>query len=301
MNAVTLEKDVPDESPLPFDPFSKNQECFIETFTPAMARYILVYLNKDNRPITMPQVKKISGNIEDAGILFDGKPVTFNIEGNITEKQHFLTWLSEQPEATCVKLPVVTGVDPGTFSKAHPDKPRTYVDEIHRVYDKERAPKKLIATLADLIKRSKNPNIKLNNGVKYWNDWSDDIKYAAGMTKSLWDNTTKFNSFAKTVSAWATFCVRYKLEAQCKIVLKLLEDEIRMIDSTKLTSAALNIWHAHASDMPNDKRMDFLFAILCTLTDRVENYPKGTVELSKSVITLTNKKKLKGCFRTFTS
>ena len=209
--------------------------------------------------------------------------------------------MSEQPEVTSVKLPVVTGVDPGTFSKAHPDKPRTYVDEIHRVYDKERAPKKQIATLADLIKRTKYPNIRLNNGVKYWNDWSDDIKYAAGMTKSLWDNTTKFNSQTKTLNAWATFCVRYKLEAQCKIVLKLLEDEIRHASkSTKLTSGALNIWQAHASDMPNDKRMDFLFAILCTLTDKVENYPKGTVELSKSVITLTNKKKLKGCFRTFT-
>jgi hypothetical protein len=265
-----------------------------------MARYILAYHNKDNRPITMPQVKKICDNIVDEGILFDGKAVTFNIEGNITEKQHFLTWLSEQPEATCVKLPVVTGVDPGTFSKAHPDKPRTYVDEIHRVYDKERAPKKLIATLADLIKRSKNPNIKLNNGVRYWNDWSDDIKYAAEMTKNLWDNTTKFNSFAKTLNAWATFCVRYKLEAQCKIVLKRLEDEIRMIDSTKLTLGALNIWNANAGDLPNDKRMDFLFAILCTLTDKVENYPEGNVEFSKRYDTLTNKKKLKGCFRTFT-
>ena len=300
MNAVTLVKDIRDKNPLPFDPVSKEQTCFKITFTPAMARYILTYHNEDNRPIKMLQVGQIGRNIEAEGFLWDGKPVTFNIEGNITEKQHCLTWMSNQPDDYSVELAVVTGVEVGTFSKAHPDRPRTYADEIHRLYGQENAPKKQIATLADLIKRSTLKNININNGVRYWNDWTHDISYAAEMTVSFWANTNKFNSFAKTLNAWATFCVRYNLKNECEIVLNLLESEIRKIDSTKLTEGALNVWNLNASDLPNDKRMDFLFAILCTLTDQVQEYDEGDVEFSKRFDELT-KKNLKGCFRTFTS
>jgi len=287
------------------NPHTIERTADFYNFTPLLARWMLDKHNEDNRPIVKGQVKAITGNIDDVGILYDGNPATINMKGNLTEKQHFFTWLSTQPEDTVIELLVTTGVDTDTFSRAAASLPRTYSSEIWRKYGEDVAPKAQIATLADLIKRSSCPNIKINNAVGYWNDWSHDIKQAFILTKSFRENVQKFNSFAKTISAWATFCVRYHFVEECKIVLKLMENEIRDANSiTVLTSQALDVWNgaekASTNGLSNDKRINILFGMFCRLNDRVAEYPLGDIEFTYNITELQSAK-MGGCYRKFTS
>ena len=75
---------------LGFNPKSDVTKCFITHLTPAQARHILDYYNRDNRKISRSQVNKIYRSIENDNWLFDGQPMTFNKEGNLTEFQHRL-------------------------------------------------------------------------------------------------------------------------------------------------------------------------------------------------------------------
>jgi|LWDU01.1.fsa_nt_gi hypothetical protein len=286
------------------NPFSTERMADFYIFTPSLARWILEYHNEDNRPISTLQVNVIKKNIKDVGILYDGYPVTINTEGNLTEKQHFLTWLSTQPEDTEVELLVTTGVGVDTFSKAAAAVPRTYASEIWRKYGEEEAPKKQISALADLIKRKKSSkDMTINNAVSYWNDWYYDIKASWVLSKSFRENTRKFRSFEKTVNAWATFCVRYRLEDYCEIVLKLLEDEILHVGSgTVLTSQALDVWNgaekASTNGLSNDKRMNIVFGMLCKLTDAVKTNPLGNKEFDYNITDLQDKD-MSGCYKLF--
>lgn len=287
------------------NPYTTERTADFYNFTPLLARWMLDDHNGDNRPIVKGQVEAIKINIADVGVLYDGNPATINTKGNLTEKQHFFTWLSTQPEDTVIELLVTTGVDTDTFSRAAASLPRTYASEIWRKYGEVVAPKVQIAALADLIKRSSCPNIKINNAVRYWNDWSHDIKQAFILTSSFRENVMKFNSFAKTINSWATFCVRYHLVEECKIVLKLMEAEIRETgEISTLTTEALNVWNgaeaASTNGLSNDKRMNILFGMFCRMTDEVTKYPLGNIEFTYNITDLQDVK-MSGCYRKFRS
>lgn len=290
----------------PLNLLSKERTSDFYLFTPALARWVLSNNNEDNRPIIPKQVNVIKKNINSVGILYDGYPVTINTEGNLTEKQHFLTWLSTQPEDTVVELLVTMGVGVDTFSKAAAAVPRTYASEIQRKYGEEDAPKKQISALADLIKRKKSSkDMTINNAVSYWNDWSHDIKQSWDLSGSFREKVRKFGSFEKTINAWATFCVRYRLEDDCALVLKLLEDEILHVGTgTVLTSQALDVWNgaekAATNGLSNDKRMNIVFGMLCKLTDAVRKNPLGDKEFNYDITALQDKD-MSGCYKIFTS
>lgn len=269
-----------DEVKLPFNPKTKKRTCQIVDLTPKIARYLLAWHNFDNRPLSKIQVKLIDKNIKEEGIRWDGCPLTFNVDGNMTEKQHFCTWLSTQPEDTVVQVVVITGVETDTFSKTAAAKPRTYTCEIQRKFGENLATKDKIAVLSDLISRSKEPNIKLNNGVRYWSEWCDEINIASKIAKdNYWDHVNKFAFTKKTIGSWTTFCVRHGLQDQCASVLKLLVGRINTLDSTRLADDAVTLWNSYASDLPNAKRGDLLFFILCAMLDCVKINPDGNCEL----------------------
>ena len=277
---LTVVKNVKSDD-LPFDPFYQEKSSNIVKIYPRHARYILDNHNSDNRPIKKCQIKAIKDNIDKNGILFDGVPLTFNVEGNITEKQHFLSVLSELPEDEPVPLVVVTGVEVDTFSKAAQSRPRTYTDEIQRKFGERGAPKENIATVADIVKRSRRlKNININNGVKYWCDFESEVKIALRYTKPFRKRTKKFAKATKTLNAWAALCIRNNMDKECKMVLGLLGDQIVLPgEQTKLMRGALDVWHDNlVSDLSHDKTLWLVFVLLCSLTDAVQRYPKGDTE-----------------------
>ena len=105
---------------LGFNPVSKTVEVFQLDITPQMDQYILIHHNKDNRKVTNSQVNKIAKSIRTDGWLEDGQPLTFNIEGNITEGQHRLHAIVA--EDVTVPMIVVLGVQLDCFTNVAPAK-----------------------------------------------------------------------------------------------------------------------------------------------------------------------------------
>ena len=85
---------------LPFDPISLEYDSFVTFITPPMARYLLEHHNFDNREKKPAQVNKIAQSVDTFGWLLDGKGVCFNTDGNLTEKQHTLTYISRSVSYT---------------------------------------------------------------------------------------------------------------------------------------------------------------------------------------------------------
>ena len=96
---------------LPFNPVTDVYQSFILDITPKQAQYILHYHNRDNRKISTTQVNKIFKSIENDNWLLDGQPITFNVEGNLTEGQHRLSAIVKvKDESRSFKVVIVTGV-----------------------------------------------------------------------------------------------------------------------------------------------------------------------------------------------
>ena len=150
---------------LPFDPCTTKRDAFVIKMTPPMARYILKYHNNDNRELKPAQVNKIDQSVAAHGWLFDGYACCFNVEGNITEKQHGLTHISRNRDDTAeYDVLIATGVVLDAFSKGAGAKPRRPHDEIWRK-DKSVLPSQS-AILGDLLKRKGNkPSFDINNAV----------------------------------------------------------------------------------------------------------------------------------------
>ena len=81
--------------------FSDHPEGLYE-LTPTRAKFILEYLNKDNRKIKPAQVKEIDTSIEEDGWQDDGDTLRFNKKGNIPEYQHRLEVLVERDKTVYV-------------------------------------------------------------------------------------------------------------------------------------------------------------------------------------------------------
>lgn len=264
-------------------PFTMTSEktCGVYMLDAASAQYILDNHNNDNRKLSTSHVSKIKKNVCSEGWVFDGQPITFNSHGNLTEGQHRLTVMSQCPDANKLfETVIVTGVDPNTFSITQGAKPRRAVDEIQR--KDHNATNESISVLTDLCQRKRGAALDINNAVDNWNEWRLFIQEGTLVADSLLSCTGKFDSQQKTVRAVATFCCRYGMKEQAEILFGLLEDEIVNGCSRKLTADMLDLWSEN-TDMPNEKRLKFLFKILCVAIDRVDTRDDGKVELGASL------------------
>jgi len=287
-------------SPLPFDPVSTKRSAMVVKITPAMARYILDYHNADNRKLCPSQVNKISQSVDTFGWLFDGNAVVFNTSGNINESQHRLTHIAsdEDPEVEYETV-VVLGAEPDSFSNAAIAKPRRAHDEIYRK-DNTALPSQT-AILGDLLKRRGNkPALNINNAVKKWYDWKDDIKKAESICNSFLSETEDFSTQTKTVGAWATLCVNAKLGDEAEVFLDLLKAELLGDSTCRLTMDFVVYWKEHTWNESNEGKLKVLYKMLCVAMDRLLKKSDGSIAFNITPSKL-DPKTLTGCYRKFIS
>lgn len=283
-------------SPLPFDPNSQVRDSMVIKLTPAMARYILEHHNKDNRKIDPAQVNKIAQSVNTFGWLFTGDPVTFNSNGDLNESQHRLTFIGSQDSGEYETV-VVVGAEPDSFSNAAIPKPRRAHDEIYRKDNSVLASQ--TAILGDLLKRRGNkPALNINNAVKQWFDWKDDIEKAEKICNSFLSETEDFSSQTKTIGAWATLCVNNKLGDEAGAFLDLLKAELLGDSPCRLTADFVDYWKEHTWNESNEGKLKVLYMLLCVSMDRLQKKSDGSIALNVTPSKL-NPKTLTGCYRKF--
>jgi hypothetical protein len=275
MNTL-IEKDV--FNILGFNPKSNEYQCFITDVSPAMAQHILDYYNRDNRKMSRSQVNKIHRSIENDNWLLDGQPMTFNKEGNLTEFQHRLAAIAKCPKDRSFKVVVVLGVDTECFTKTATNKARKPIDEIQRKYDK--AHQDEVSILGDIMKRQRRWRLSMQNAISSYENWLQNITNSISVSGEYENVFDKFSLQRKTVRAYISLCDRYGYLEQCLTFLELLDDELKE-DSTEtstLTCQFVEFWNDHAVDLSNEKRMDFLYSMLCVATDRILMREDGMIE-----------------------
>jgi hypothetical protein len=287
-------------SPLPFDPKSQERVSMVIKITPVMARYILDHHNKDNRKLCPSQVNKIGQSVNTFGWLFTGDAIVFNTNGNINESQHRLTFIAsdENPKAEYETV-VTLGAQPDSFSNAAIAKPRRAHDEIYRK-DNTALPSQT-AILGDLLKRRGNkPALNINNAVKMWYDWKDDIKKAENICNSFLSETEDFSTQTKTIGAWATLCVNSKNGDEAEAFLDLLKAELLGESSCRLTADFVDYWKEHTWNESNEGKLKVLYMMLCVAMDRILKKPDGAIAFNLTPSKL-DPKTLTGCYRKFLS
>jgi hypothetical protein len=256
-------------SVLPFNPKSDEYRCFIVDLTPEMAQHILDYYNKDNRKVSKSQVNKIYRSIENDNWLLDGQPMTFNTDGNLTEFQHRLHAIAKCQKDRIFQVVVVTGVDTDTFSKTATNKARKPIDEIQRKYSKAHMDE--VSILGDILKRRRGERLVMQNAISTYENWVKNIKNSIDIGGDYENFLDKFSLQRKTVRAYITLCERYGYLEECKTLLELLDNELDedSNDNSTLSGQFLSFWNKNAVDLSNEKRMDFLYAMLCVATDKI--------------------------------
>jgi len=263
---------------LPFNPKSNEYQSFIIDLTPVMAQHILDYYNKDNRKLSKSQVNKIYRSIENDNWLLDGQPMTFNTDGNLTEFQHRLAAISRCQKDRKFKTVVVLGVDTDTFSKTATNKARKPIDEIQRKYSKAHHDE--VSILGDVLKRRRGSRLEMQNAISSYENWIKNIKNSINVGGDYENLLDKFSLQRKTIRAFIALCERYGYLEECKTLLELLDNELdeNTNDNTTLSGQFISFWNKNAVDLSNEKRMDFLFAMLCIATDRIIMRDDGMIE-----------------------
>ncbi len=283
-------------SPLPFDPYSQERESMVIKVTPIMAKYILDHHNNDNRKMCPSQVNKIGQSVNSFGWMFTGDAIIFNTNGNINESQHRLQWIANQDGGE-YETTVTLGAQPDSFSNAAIAKPRRAHDEIYRK-DNTALPSQT-AILGDVLKRRGNkPALNINNAVKQWYDWKDDIKKAEKICNSFLSETEDFSTQTKTIGAWTTLCVNFKLGDEAEIFLDLLKAQLLEESTCRLTSDFMEYWKDHTWNESNEGKLKVLYMMLCVAMDRILKKPDGSIALNITPSKL-NKKTLTGCYLKF--
>ena len=285
-------------SPLPFDPKSQVRDSMVIKLTPEMAKYILEHHNKDNRKICPSQVNKIAQSVDTFGWLFTGDAVIFNTNGDINESQHRLTFIASQDTGE-YETSVTLGAQPDSFSNAAIAKPRRPHDEIYRKDNTAEASQ--TAILGDLlVRRGGKPKLTINNAVKQWFDWKDDIKKAEKICNSFFTDTKDFSTQTKTVGAWATLCVNAKLGDEAEAFLDLLKAELLGDSYCRLTADFVEYWKEHTCYESNEGKLKVLYMMLCVAMDRILKKPDGSIAFNITPSKL-DPKTLTGCYRKFIS
>ena len=211
------------EKVLGFNPYSKEADSFIMEITPEQAQYILDYHNGDNRKLVKSQVNNIVKSIYNDGWLFDGQPLTFNIEGNITEFQHRLHAIVET--GVTAKISVTLGVATGCFTKCAPAKPRKAEDEIQRK-DKT-ATQSEASTLRQVLIRRRGEKLTIQNAIDQWRCWKAYVRDGRKLVDTFFDEVDEFNPWERTFAAWGALMKSIGKEKIVEDFLDLLSSEIK--------------------------------------------------------------------------
>ena len=290
-------KQLINESILGFNPRSKDYETFIMDVTPSIAKYILEHHNKDNRKIVKSQVNSISRSIRNDGWLEDGQPLTFNVEGNITEAQHRLLAIIET--GVTARMIVVLGVDTGCFTKCAPAKPRKAEDEIQRK-DKTATPSE-VSTLRQVLIRRQGAKLTIQNAIEQWISWHHVVREGRKLVDGFFDSVEDYNPWERTFAAWASLMISIGEEEVASNLLSLLQAEILEDESAScLTREFRNFFKDHSIYMSNAGRTEFIFQILCVASDRLKKQSDGEIQLGMSIDQFNHEYlKKKGIYRKF--
>lgn len=285
------------QSVLGFDPCSKEYKTFIMDVTPSIAKYILEHHNKDNRKIVKSQVKSIARSIRNDGWLEDGQPLTFNVDGNITEAQHRLLAIIET--GVTVRMIVVLGVDTGCFTKCAPAKPRKAEDEIQRK-DKT-ATQSEVSTLRQVLVRRQGVKLTIQNAIEQWIYWRYVVREGRKLVDEFFDSVDDYNPWERTFAAWASLMISIGEEETASTLLSLLEAEILEDESAScITREFRKFFKEHSVYMSNTGRTEFIFQLLCVASDRLKKQSDGDIQLGMSIDQFNHEYlKKKGVYRRF--
>ena len=265
---------------LGFNPYSKERKSFIIKLTPEQAQYILDYHNGDNRKLVKSQVNKIVKSINKDGWLFDGQPLTFNIEGNITEFQHRLHAIVET--GVTAEISVTLGVDTGCFTKCAPAKPRKAEDEIQR--KDPTATQSEASTLRQILIRRKGDKLTIQNAIDKWVFWKKYVRQGRKLVDTFFAETDEYNPWERTFAAWASLMKSIGYEKIVTDFLDLLESEIK--DDTSpccLTREFDEFFCKHQVRMSNTGRTELVWQLLCVASDRMIKDTTGNTQLNLTI------------------
>ena len=268
------------EKVLGFNPYSKEADAFLIEITPEQAQYILDYHNGDNRKLVKSQVNNIVKSINKDGWLFDGQPLTFNIEGNITEFQHRLHAIVET--GVTAKISVTLGVETGCFTKCAPAKPRKAEDEIQRK-DKT-ATQSEASTLRQVLIRRKGAKLTIQNAIDKWEFWKTYVRDGRKLVDTFFAETDEYNPWERTFAAWGALMKSIGQEKIVTDFLDLLESEIK--DDTSpccLTREFDDFFCKHQVRMSNTGRTELVWQLLCVASDRMIKDPTGNTQLNLKI------------------
>ena len=285
---------------LPFNPKSDIYDSQTVDITPEMAQYILDYHNKDNRQISKTQVNKIFRSIENDNWLLDGQPMTFNIDGNLTEFQHRLCAIAKCPKDRKFTVIVVTGVQRECFTKTATNKARKPIDEIQRKYRKAHSDE--VSVLGDILKRRKVDRLSMQNAIVSYENWCKNVKNSIDTSGDFENVLDKYSLQRKTLRAWIALCERHGYIDECKTFLQILDSDLEPDSENDVTLAVQfnAFFKEHVAELSNEKRMDCFYAMLCIATDRIIMRDDGMIDFNVTSKELEHHKmRNQGVYRKF--
>ena len=266
------------ETILGFDPLSKEIKVFEMDVTPSIAQYILIHHNKDNRKVTNSQINKIAKSIREDGWLRDGQPLTFNVDGNITEGQHRLNAIVA--EDVTVPMIIVLGVELNCFTNTAPAKPRRPEDEIQRK-DKSAKPAE-VSTLRQLLKRRQGVQLSMKNAISQWEFWQNDVRSGLDLVDEFFDQVSQFDAWKRTFAAWSALMISIGEKEAAENLLDMVADRIlRDPPHSTLSDDFIRFlndkFFVYGS---NAGRTEIIFNLLCIASDRVLKKSNGEIQLN---------------------
>ena len=258
---------------LGFNPWQKEYASFVVDVTPEMAKYILKNHNQDNRGITDANSRAIEKSIVKHGWLLDGNPMVFSTAGNITEAQHRL--IVNVNQDITVKMTVVLGADPDSFTKTEPGKRRTARDIISRK-DKT-VTSDQVTILKQLLKRRTGyratkigcPELNLNNAVEQWYEWKEFVLKGQELTDDFFDGTvTEFDPWERQIRAWAVMMVFTGREDVIEPFLSAFKNGLLDNDSPLFNGVIKFMTLRDIALLTGEKKAAKVHFMLCHATDR---------------------------------
>jgi hypothetical protein len=285
---------------LGFNPASKTEDSFIGKILPEQAYFILDFLNGDNRKLSEAQVNAIRNSLREDGWLFDGQPLTFNDEGNITEWQHRAAALILE-NMVAKPTPIVVGVLPECFSKTAPNKARKAKDEIHRADKSVRDDE--VTTLGGFLKLG-NSKLTIKNAVVEWDKHKVVVRAGRELAEPFIKATDKFSPWKKNFAAWCAAMIFIDQTNTAKDFLSLLKGEILKADADCcLTREFKQMWETQNSYLSNTGRAELTVKLLWAASDKLIKQQDGNIQLGYTSDQLTHEY-LRGntgskCYRKF--